>query len=191
MPFGVGGSQRVDDRMPPPVSRRTSSARSFVVIATLVVLYCVLPFSGQHRWLGAVIGLGALGATVPLVVRLTQAVALSDHPVRKAVESTAIVVTMLIVGFSAAYLTIDADPGQFSGLETRLDSVYFTVTTLSTVGYGDIAAVGQTARAVVTLQILFDLSVLAVAVRVLATAARRAMNRDGDARPGRSTPGHG
>ena len=151
-----------------------------MVIATLVALYCVLPFSGQHRWLGAVIGLGALGAMVPLVVRLTGAVVVADHPFQKAVESVAIVVTMLVVGFSGAYLTIDVDPRQFAGLETRLDSVYFTVTTLSTVGYGDIAAVGQTARAVVTLQILFDLSVLAMAVRVLSTAARRAMYRDGE-----------
>ena len=41
---------------------------------------------------------------------------------------------------------------QIPGLETRLDSIYFTVTTLSTVGFGDIAAHSQGARAVVTVQ---------------------------------------
>ena len=148
--------------------------------AALVGLYTVLPFSGHHRWLGATVGLAALAATVPLVFRLTRAVAVSDRPLQTALESTALVVTMLVVGFSAAYLVIDDGASQFVGLGTRLDSVYFTVTTLSTVGFGDIVAVGQTARAVVTLQILFDLSVLAIAVRALTTAARRAIHDAGD-----------
>lgn len=160
------------------MSRRASLIRSAAVVVALVGLYAVLPFSGQHRWLGAGIGLAALAATVPLVIRLTAAVAASDHPLQTAVESTVLLVTMLVVGFSAAYLVIDDRATQFDGLETRLDSVYFTATTLSTVGFGDIAAVGQTARAAVTLQILFDLSVLAIAVRALTTAARRAVRAD-------------
>lgn len=47
-------------------------------------------------------------------------------------------------------------PEQFTGLATRTDALYFTITTISTVGYGDIHAVGQTARALVTLMIVFD-----------------------------------
>ena len=62
---------------------------------------------------------------------------------------------------------------QFVGLDTKLDAVYFTVTTLSTVGYGDVHAVGQAGRLAVTLQIVFNLTFLAVAVRVLVGAAQR------------------
>ena len=63
--------------------------------------------------------------------------------------------------------------GQFEGLRTRVDAVYFTVTTISTVGYGDVHAVGRSARVAVTTQILLDLTVIAGAVKLLVGAARR------------------
>jgi hypothetical protein len=56
-------------------------------------------------------------------------------------------------------------------MSTRIDAVYFTVTTLSTVGFGDVHAVGQAARLVVTGQILVNLAFLGIVVRVLARAA--------------------
>jgi len=37
--------------------------------------------------------------------------------------------------------------GQMSGLETKTDAIYFTVTIVATVGFGDITATGQAARA--------------------------------------------
>ena len=67
--------------------------------------------------------------------------------------------------------------GQINGVITKLDALYFTVTVVSTVGFGDITAVGQTARAVVTIQMIFDLAFLAIAVRVLARAAEQAHSR--------------
>ena len=50
------------------------------------------------------------------------------------VEAIVLLVAMLVLGFAAVYYAMDADQGQFAGLATRVDSVYFTVTTLSTVG---------------------------------------------------------
>lgn len=38
------------------------------------------------------------------------------------------------------YLLAVQQPEQFSGLSTRLDALYFSMTTMSTVGYGDIHA---------------------------------------------------
>ena len=53
-----------------------------------------------------------------------------------------------VLFFSATYFIIAADdPGQMLGLHTRLDAVYFTLSTASTVGFGDITASGQAARA--------------------------------------------
>ncbi|MFF7637194.1 potassium channel family protein [Kitasatospora sp. NPDC008050] len=59
--------------------------------------------------------------------------------------------------FAGAYLSLARDPGEFKGLSTRIDALYFTVITMSTVGYGDIAPLGQSARVVVMLQILYTL----------------------------------
>jgi voltage-gated potassium channel len=77
------------------------------------------------------------------------------------------------VAFFAIYYTRLAGAGQFSGLETRLDAVYFTVTTLATVGFGDVHATGQAARFAVTVQIVFNVIVLAAAIRVLGGVLRR------------------
>jgi hypothetical protein len=54
----------------------------------------------------------------------------------------------------------------------RVSAFYFTVTILSTVGFGDIAADSDLARLLVTVQMLLDLTLLAVVVRVFFSAAK-------------------
>ncbi|WP_168219608.1 potassium channel family protein [Kitasatospora sp. MMS16-BH015] len=61
-----------------------------------------------------------------------------------------------LASFAAAYLALSRD-GQFNGLRTRVDALYFTVITLATVGFGDVVPVGQEARVVVMLQIVYSL----------------------------------
>ena len=121
----------------------------------------------------------ALGASVPVAVRRAAKVARSANPIVDAVEALVLMTMMVVLGFSAVYLTIDRTGSEFHGLVTRIDAVYFTVTTLSTVGFGDIVATGQTARVMVTLQIGFDLTLLAIAVRLLTRAATGARHPDG------------
>jgi hypothetical protein len=56
---------------------------------------------------------------------------------------------------------------------SHTDGLYFTVTVFSTVGFGDITAKTQTARLVVTGQMIADLIHLGLAVKVIADAVRR------------------
>jgi voltage-gated potassium channel len=78
-----------------------------------------------------------------------------------------------VLFFAAAfYLLAHAQPEEFTGLSTRLDAVYFALTVLSTVGFGDIHAVGQAARAMVCAQIVFDLLVVSLAVGAVREAGR-------------------
>jgi voltage-gated potassium channel len=143
-----------------------------MVVAALVGGYAVVPLRGERWWLGAGIGVVALVATAPLAARRLKAVLASERPVLEAFEALVLVLAMLIIGFAALYYALDHDGGQFTGLDTRIDAMYFTVTTLSTVGFGDVSATGQAARVLVTIQMLFDLAVVGVAVRIFATAAR-------------------
>ena len=53
-----------------------------------------------------------------------------------------------------------------------MDSVYFALTVLSTVGFGDVHAVGQTARVMVSAQIVFNLLVISLAVGAVREVAR-------------------
>jgi voltage-gated potassium channel len=64
------------------------------------------------------------------------------------------------------YLIQTADPTQFTDLQTRTDSLYYTVITLGTVGYGDVHAVGQLARVISMIQVAFDLVVIGALIAV-------------------------
>jgi hypothetical protein len=65
------------------------------------------------------------------------------------------------------------EPGQFVALETRTDALYFALSTLATVGFGDVYAAGQSARLLVSIQILFNLIVIAAGGSVLANQIGR------------------
>jgi voltage-gated potassium channel len=67
--------------------------------------------------------------------------------------------------------------GSFGTPLTRTDALYFTVTVFSTVGFGDITAKTETARAVVTGQMIADLVILGLAIKVIVGAVRRGQQR--------------
>lgn len=92
------------------------------------------------------------------------------------------IVTLVVVFFAAVYYVLGS---QFDGLSTRVDSLYFTVVTLCTVGYGDIVPVSQTVRMIVTVQMLFDLVIVTSAISVVVGAVRAAPT---ESRPGTTDP---
>ena len=161
--------------------RRRAILRILLLVTALMALYALLPLQNEKWWLGLVIGLVAVAAIVPVTVRRINAISSSSQPLFAAAEAIVIVIAMLIFAFSTVYLAIDRNGGQFAELDTKIDAAYFTVTTLSTVGYGDVHAAGQMARLAVTFQIIVDLSVIGIAVRLFVGAARR-RTQHGDAR---------
>ncbi len=154
----------------------TAPFRGLLRITALVVLlftvYAVIPLQTDEWWIGLLAGFVALVAITPFTIRRTRAITASDQPIMAAAEAIVFVVAMLVFGFSSVYLAIDRGNGQFVGLSTKIDAVYFTSTTLATVGFGDIHAEGQAARLAVTAQMVLDLSLLAIAVRLLVRAAQ-------------------
>ena len=83
-------------------------------------------------------------------------------------------VVLLVMAFSLAFFLLElASPGQIAELHTRTDALYFTLSTMATVGYGDVHAEGQAARALVCGVIAFDVVVVASLVRCEHHAATR------------------
>jgi voltage-gated potassium channel len=69
-------------------------------------------------------------------------------------------------------------PGEFAGLTTRVDALYFAIATLLTVGFGDVSAQGQFARGLLCVQMLFNVAVLATTASLLSRQlAERARSR--------------
>ncbi len=83
-------------------------------------------------------------------------------------------VPLFVLLFASVYFVMaQASPANFGTHQlTRTDALYFTVTVFSTVGFGDITPVSQGARLVVTAQMLLDLLVLGLGIRVFVGAVQ-------------------
>ena len=80
---------------------------------------------------------------------------------------------VLIVSFSSAYYVLGTEfDDQIVDLHTKLDGLYFTITIMATVGFGDISASGQMARAVVTGHMIVNFGLVAVGLRVVSWALK-------------------
>lgn len=64
------------------------------------------------------------------------------------------------------------EPGSFYALKTKWDAVYFTITTMSTVGYGDIHPQSQLARLWTVAQILIGFAFVAFVIQKELMAGR-------------------
>jgi len=148
-------------------------ARLAAVLAALTIVYIEAPWDGRlDLSLGAqLLGwLAVLGLAVVMEVRV---VLRSRRPWQRAAEGAVLSIALLLLPFASAYVLLDqTDPTSFSEPLTRLDGLYFAVTVFSTVGFGDITPVTETARILVTVQILVDLLMIGVITKVLLGAAQ-------------------
>ena len=94
-------------------------------------------------------------------------------PEVRAATSLLVLVTAIVILFALAYAGMSsANPDAFTEPLGKSDAVYFAVTTLSTTGFGDITALSEPARWVVTTQMLFDLVLLVGLARVFMLVAK-------------------
>jgi len=148
--------------------------RVVVVTGTLVIVYATAPL-GRHPDESIVVKL-CLALLVLVIVLVLQflSVSKSPHPTLKGVESVAITVPLLILSFAATYYVMwQADPASFTESLSRVDAVYLSVTILATVGFGDITPVSESARLIVTGQMIVDLIFVGLIAKVLVGAVQR------------------
>lgn len=161
---------RSDVGVPRPLVRAIASSVAIGVVG--LVVYGLVPMRGRFGWVGALAAVAVIGLLGPLTLRRARSIAVSEQPVADAVVAIVFLLTLLVLGFAATYVVLE-DHDQMVGLRTKVDAAYFALTTLSTVGFGDIHAKGQAARVVVSVQIVVDLAFIAIAVRLLTTVALR------------------
>ncbi|QMU74272.1 two pore domain potassium channel family protein [Streptacidiphilus sp. P02-A3a] len=154
----------------------------------MLVGYFTLPLDefGPERpvlsWTTMVVALVVLSL---LLVREIQRLLVNARHGRPAFGILVLVCLSLVI-FASSYYALARHHGEFNGLHTRLDALYFTVITVSTVGFGDIAPAGQAARAVVIVQIGYNFVFLAAAASALSAQLRgRAVERAHSPRPRR------
>ena len=114
-----------------------------------------------------------VGIQVPAIVK-------AKYPVLRAAETLAVVIPLYLLIFSRIYLSNSLDdPSVFSQPLNTVTALYFAVTVFASVGFGDIVAQTDSMRLLVTLQMLLNLIVFGLVVRLLASAARRGVARRG------------
>ncbi|HKJ11178.1 MAG TPA: potassium channel family protein [Ornithinimicrobium sp.] len=135
---------------------------SVAVVAVLVAYYFApIGAGGPLLLVNLLVTLMAVALCV-YVVRALVLTYLDDSVEHGAFGTLAALLIVVVVLFSMGYYLVEyLSPGQFSGLSDRTDALYFSMTTLTTTGFGDIHAQGNLARIMVTGQMFFDLVFLA------------------------------
>jgi voltage-gated potassium channel len=165
------------------------AAGTAVLVVITTVIYYVLPvprLKSEASWSVLFgVGLGVLGVLIVVsIVRLLRA------GERARVRALILLLSITVFFFSYVDVVLAEIPGQFISLHTKTDGVYFSVSTLATVGFGDVHANGQLARVAVTLQIVFNLVFLGTAVATISGMWRERARRratGGPVSPGRAS----
>ena len=108
-------------------------------ITALVAVYYALPLDRSSTAIAVTVLVIGLAVFIALVAFHARSITRSPFPSLRAVEALAVNVPLFLLLFASTYVvmaTISA--GNFGERLTHTDGLYFTVTVLSTVGFGDI-----------------------------------------------------
>ena len=157
--------------------RRTvvaSLGRSLLAAAALLFVYFLLPLSGRDNVaLGVVVVIVGLTVFGVIFARQLKQIRRAQYPILRAVEAIVLVATLFVVAMASIHYGIAANTADaYSEVLNRLDALYFTVTTLATVGFGDITPTSQLARGVTTVQMVLGVALLGAGVRILVGLAQ-------------------
>jgi len=147
-------------------------------VAALVVLYYLLPLDHASAAVAITILVVGLAGFIAMVAFHVRSIMRSPFPILRAVEALAISVPLFLLLFASTYVVMAAQsPASFGVHLSHTDGLYFTVTVFSTVGFGDITAKTQTARLVVTGQMIANLIILGLAIKVVVGAVKGGQQR--------------
>jgi hypothetical protein len=168
----------VDDRGSYRRVLAVAVARTLLTVAVVVVLYSLLPldraFSARTVLLlvAGLIGVGLLAAWQ------TRAILRSSVPALRAIEATALSLPLFLLLFAAVDVLLStSDPKAFTEPLSHIDGLYFVVTVFATVGFGDITPVSDVARVLTTVQMIGDLLLIGLVLRVFLSAVNRGRQR--------------
>ena len=157
--------------------------RAALSTGVLLAVYFLLPVGHRHvshsliRDVGVMARLGVAAAIfIAVLIFEIRGIARARHPMLRAGVAMAIVIPLFLVVFAWIYLNMStSDSHTFGAPMSHMTALYFTVTVFSTVGFGDITPHTDLARLVTTVQMLADLAVIAVVVRLIFGVASRSV----------------
>jgi voltage-gated potassium channel len=152
--------------------------RAGASLVVLLTVYYLLPLDHDvtTAW-GVAVAIGLVVVGVVVAFQLRRIIA-SSHPVKRAIEALALSIPLFVIVFASIYLVFaHENPGAFSQGLNHTGSLYFTITVLSTTGFGDITPVSDTARLIVSAQMVTDLILIGLVIKTIMAAVRLGMQR--------------
>jgi hypothetical protein len=148
--------------------------RPMGIVALTLLMYWLVPVEGatgsRAASLAAAVGIAVILA---VFVRQLTRISKSAYPIEAALEAVGLVFGMFICLFAMLYVSISVgDPDAFSEVITKAGGIYFTVTVLATVGFGDITPATDTARLIVTLQMVIGMTLIGAAIKAFSFSAK-------------------
>ncbi|MFC0003865.1 potassium channel family protein [Micromonospora siamensis] len=158
------------------VSWKWQRRRALLSVVLLLLAYFLVPVEADPNGLRL-----ALRSVGTLLLVLIVAVVVTGQ-VRRQIAATrqgtaaelhslirlAVALVAGLLAFALAdFVVADSRPGEFVGLHTRVDALYYALATLTTVGYGDVHAQGQIARILACVQMLFSIGVITTGASIV------------------------
>jgi Ion channel len=153
-------------------------AETLLVTVVIGLVYWLLPIQDRVNagWVLRLVG--GLLLTGGVLAWQVRSISKSTRPILRAVRGIVVSIGIFVIAFATTYLSIShGQSSSFNSELSKLDALYFTVTVVATVGFGDIVPRSNLARSVTTVQMLLDLVFIATAGRLLITTATH--SRDG------------
>jgi voltage-gated potassium channel len=140
-------------------------------LAAVLVVYFVVPVQaglGAGRLaLNTAVALVAIAVVAWIVVREARRRLAGIGPRLRGLHLVLALEFVLVV-FALVYFTLVVNgTDHFVGIATRIDALYFATVTMTTVGFGDIAPLSQAARALVMLQLVFNVAFIALVANLV------------------------
>jgi voltage-gated potassium channel len=144
----------------------------------LLTVYYLLPLDRSSTWAAVTTLAAGLVVFVALVVFQVRMIIASPFPGLRAVEALGTSVPFFLLLFAGTYVVLaGVSTDNFGTPLNRSEALYFTVTVFATVGFGDITAKTDAARLVVTGQMVADLVVVGLGIKVIVEAVKRGHRR--------------
>ncbi|MEV0054856.1 ion channel [Saccharopolyspora shandongensis] len=152
-------------------------ATALGAVVACTVAYYLLPI-GRFGLVGTVnsvvgfaVGLAVVSALIVVQVRRFR---IGGAHRGSSMAGVVVALYLAVLFFAAVYFGLaHQDPGSIASLRTKTDALYFSLTITSTVGFGDVHAISQAARAAAAVHMAFNIGFLAAAVTIVRAKASR------------------
>ena len=134
---------------------------SLATLGLLLTAYALVPIGEKSTWSLVLRLIGVVLLTAAVLTYQVWIVSRAERPALRAARGLLTTVALFLICFAGGYLSLSYEStGAFNTSLDRVDALYFTVTVFTTVGFGDIVPVSESARIVVSIQMLLNLALL-------------------------------